>query len=67
MLDEQTEKMLSDISAAGGPALHEMPVAGAREALAAISEALGYKGSHISAAEDRQVPGPNGPVPLRIY
>ncbi len=67
MLDEQTEKMLSDISAAGGPALHEMPVAGAREALAAISEASGYKGSHISAVEDRQISGPNGPVPVRIY
>ncbi|MCF6214973.1 MAG: alpha/beta hydrolase [Emcibacter sp.] len=67
MLDKQTEKMLSDMSAAGGPALHEMPVADARAALAAISEALGYKDSHISAAEDRQIPGPNGHIPVRIY
>jgi len=67
MLDQQTEKMLSDMSEAGGPALHEMPVADAREALSSISEALGCKDSQIFAAEDREIPGPNGPIPVRIY
>ena len=67
MLDKQVEKLLADMSAAGGPALHEMPVAVAREAIAAISDALGYKDTHIFATEDREVPGPAGPIPVRIY
>jgi len=67
MLDKQTEKMLSDINEAAGPALHEMSVDDARLSLAAISAAAGYKNTQIFASEDREIPGPNGPIPIRIY
>lgn len=66
-LDEQTEKMLAEMSAAGGPAMHEMPVEEARTALATISMDGGHRGSQVFAIENRQIPGPNGDVPVRIY
>ncbi|NOX25301.1 MAG: alpha/beta hydrolase [Deltaproteobacteria bacterium] len=67
MLDEQTEKMLANMREAGAVALHEMPVNDARAALSAISADAGHKGAQILTSEDRKIPGPNGPVPIRIY
>ncbi len=67
MLDEQTEKMLTEMGEADAPALHEMPVDAAREMLSEISAALGTKDAHVFASEDREIPGPNGPIPIRIY
>ncbi len=67
MLDKQTEKMLTDMGEAGAVALHEMPVDDARGALSAISAMSGYKDTHVHATEDREISGPNGPVPIRIY
>ena len=67
MLDKQTEKMLTQMIEAGGPAIHEMAVDDAREVLSVISEDAGYKNTKVFRAEDREISGPNGAIPIRIY
>ncbi len=65
--DSQTEKMLADMNASGGPAMHELSIEDARQALSAISLDCGYGNSQVFAHENRSISGPNGPVGVCIY
>lgn len=67
MLDEQTENMLTEMGKSEAVAIHEMSVNEARETLSAISIDLGYKDTDVFSSENREIPGPNGPIPIRIY
>ncbi len=66
-LDQSTDALLKNIAAQGGPALHEMPVDKGREVILDLVRALQGEVLPIHACEDREIAGPNGPIPLRIY
>lgn len=63
-----TRALLDQLAAAGGPAsLCDLPVDAARAALAHLSHTLGVPPADVARTGDLSVPGPNGPVPVRIY
>ena len=51
---------------ARGPAPHEVPIADARAALDA-GDVLAGALEDVADVSDRDVPGPGGPIPIRIY
>ena len=64
-LEPATAAMLEQLAAAGGPSIDEMAPADARamyRALQPLPEDL-----PVGSVENRSVPGPGGPVPVRIY
>jgi len=65
--DPQTQALLDQMAAAGTPPLCELPVAAARAALQALSRTLDVTRSGVGRTEDRDIPGPNGPIPIRAY
>ncbi len=65
-LDPAAAGLLEQMAAAGMPALNELSPDEARAAAAAFAE-LGGPGDQVASAEDRTVPGPAGPIPVRVY
>ena len=66
-LDPQAQAFLDQLAAVGGPALNEMPVADAREAIKALFQVEGDP-EPVAKVEDRQISGPAGnSIPIRIY
>lgn len=65
-LDPQAQAFLDQIAAAGGPPLHELSVDQMRQVLL---ELLGAKGEaeSVGAVSDQLIPGPIGPIPIRVY
>lgn len=66
-LDAQTQALLDSMRAQGAPALCELPVGEAREALAALSRTLGPAPQSVHEIEDRRISGPAGEIPVRLY
>lgn len=66
-LHPQVKALLDGMAATGGPALNEMPPAGARTAFAAMLAILPPAAARIAGAVDRSIEGPAGALPLRIY
>jgi acetyl esterase len=64
-LDPDVQAYLDEI--AGLPALGELPVEEARTATEAFAPALFGPVAEVASTEDRAIPGPNGPVRVRIY
>lgn len=67
MLDPKARALLDQLAAAGAPPLHELPVAVAREGLAALFGTQPGGTLPLAAIEDRRVPGPAGEIPVRVY
>jgi acetyl esterase len=65
-LDPAAAGLLEQMKAAGLPPLNEMSPDQAREAVAGLAELSG-PGEDVANVEDRTVPGPAGPIPVRIY
>ena len=65
-LDPQAKAVLDQFASMGGPQLHEMSVAQARELILGMVALAGELES-IARIEDRTVPGPAGEIPIRIY
>jgi acetyl esterase len=65
-LDPQGQAMLDRAAASGQQPTHMMPVEDARRALLA-SRALSGSPEPVASVEDRQIPGPGGEIPVRIY
>ncbi len=65
-LDPQAKAVLDQFASMGGPQLHEMSVAQARELILGMV-ALGGEPESIVRIENRTVPGPAGQIPVRIY
>ncbi len=65
-LDPQAKAVLDQFASMGGPQLHEMSVAQARELILGMV-ALGGEPESIARIENRTVPGPAGQIPVRIY
>jgi acetyl esterase len=66
-LDLSTAALLQQMSATGGPPLHELPVEQARAVLKGLSLATGIARADVHSSLDRNIPGPNGEIPVRIY
>jgi acetyl esterase len=66
-LDPQVAAMRERAVAAGTPALYTLSIEQARAAdLAAIQAAAGT-GEPVHEVLDRKIPGPDGPLPVRVY
>lgn len=66
VLDPQAQLILDQMAAQGMPPMHMLTVEENREAFAAIV-ALGGEPEAVGTAEDREIPGPLGSIPIRIY
>jgi acetyl esterase/lipase len=64
-LDPQAKAFLDQAAASGAPPLNALPVPEARQALRALFS-TGERES-VKTVEDRQIPGPAGRIPVRIY
>lgn len=65
-LDPQARGLLDQLAALGGPPLNTVTPAEARQMMLALAE-MGGAPEPVSLVEDRQVPGPAGRIPIRIY
>jgi acetyl esterase len=65
-LDPQAQAFLEQLAAAGGPPLHELSVAEARQVIVAL---FGTQGDPepVGTVEERTIPGAGGEMPTRIY
>ncbi|MEQ8661198.1 MAG: alpha/beta hydrolase fold domain-containing protein, partial [Gammaproteobacteria bacterium] len=66
-LDASTDALLKNLAAQNGPAIHQMDVPTARAVFGQLVAALQGEQQPIQRSEDRTIPGPNGPIPIRIY
>ena len=66
-LDGRTQWFLKLLAHGGQPAVHTMSVADAREDFDAFMLLLGGKPAPVSSILDRTLPGPAGPMRIRIY
>jgi acetyl esterase len=65
-LDPQMKVILDQMAAAGVPPLHKMSPLEARQAVLAMRATQGEP-ERVGKVEDRSIPGPGGPIALRIY
>ena len=66
-LDAQTQAVVDSIAASGEPPMHTLSVAEARQAQLKAVAAMGGKPETVGHSEDRELPGPQGTIPVRIY
>jgi acetyl esterase len=66
-LDPDVEQLLDLIKAAGRPALDSLPPPEAREAYNAGRAVLQPEPAEVASVRDLTVPGPGGPIPVRLY
>jgi acetyl esterase/lipase len=65
-LDPQTQIVLDFMAASGMPPIHKQTVADARGAMLAMGTMEGNP-EPVGNVEDREIPGPEGKIPVRIY
>jgi acetyl esterase len=63
----EAKAFLEMIAQQGGPALHELEPAVAREATAPMFAALDLPPIDLHKIEDLEIPGPDGTIPARLY
>ena len=66
-LDPQMKAVLDQAAAAGGKPFHQMTPAEARQAMEMLFAAFRGTPVNVGRVEDRNIPGPGGHVPVRIY
>lgn len=67
MLDPQAQALLERIAAAGRPTLDTLNAVRARQAYRESRIPLQPEPPDVASAEDRAIPGPHGPIGVRIY
>jgi acetyl esterase len=67
MLDPRLAEILALAEKAGRPPLDELPVAEARREYKKRADTFGLAPADLFAVVDRSVPGPAGPVAVRLY
>jgi acetyl esterase len=65
-LDPQVEFVLARMAAAELPPMHTLTVAEAREGMI-LASAMREKPEKLMQTKDREIPGPQGTIPIRIY
>ncbi len=66
-VDTQTQAVLDFLAASGMPPLHMLTVADARGAMLAMDKWGRGEPEPVGNVEDREVPGPEGQISVRIY
>ena len=67
MLDPEIQPILDMMEAAPGPPAHLVPIEQARAAHDRESALLGGPGEEVAEVRHISVPGPGGPIPVRVY
>jgi acetyl esterase len=63
----EVRALLEALEALGGPALESLPPAEARIAAAELLKAYAGEREEVAGTEDIEIPGPEGPIAIRIY
>jgi len=66
-LDPQARAYLDELAALGVPAINTLPVAEARRLMESRAARLWGGAEPLHRVEDRTIPGPAGPLPMRLY
>jgi acetyl esterase len=66
-LDEPTKSLLQQMVDSGAPPLYALTVTAARDALKQLTLALDAPSCAIARCEERNIQGPAGEIPIRIY
>jgi acetyl esterase/lipase len=66
-LDPHANKILEMLNAAGAADLSRMTPGEMREGFERLAAMVGVNGVAVDAAEDRDIPGPGGRIPVRVY
>jgi acetyl esterase len=66
-LDPHAKKLLEMLNAAGAADLSRTTPEEMREGFERLAEMVGVNGVAVDAAEDRDIPGPAGAIPIRVY
>jgi acetyl esterase len=66
-LDPILKGFLDQLSAVPGPKMYELPAPDARAAFVAMMQMVGPKDVPIGKTENLTVPGPGGPIAVRVY
>jgi acetyl esterase len=67
VLDPEIQPIVDQMEAAPGPPAHLVPIAQARAAHDLQTAALSGPGEEVAAVRELQVPGPGGPIRVRLY
>jgi acetyl esterase len=67
VLDDEIQPMVDLMNAAPGPPAHLVPIAQARAAHVRETELLSGPGEPVAEVRDLELPGPGGPVPVRVF
>ena len=65
-LHPQAKAFLDMLASSGAPPIEKLPLAEARAARAEMLEA-GFPEEAVAEVQNRSVPGPGGPIPVRVY
>jgi acetyl esterase len=65
-LDPQAKALLDQMAAQPGPAINSLSPADARTVMNLLCESMG-PGEPVNRVEDRNIAGPGGEIPIRIY
>jgi acetyl esterase len=66
-LDPHAKKLLEMLNAAGAADLSRITPQEMRRDFERLAAMVGVTGAAVDAAEDRAIPGPGGPIPIRVY
>jgi acetyl esterase/lipase len=66
-LDPHAKKLLETLNAGGVTDMSRMAPEQMRQGFEQFASMVGMNGVAVDAAEDRNLPGPGGPIPIRLY
>jgi acetyl esterase len=66
-VDPGIQKILDDMNALEGPPAHEVPIEQARAGHEQETAQLSGPGEGVGEVRDVELPGPSGPIPVRVY
>lgn len=66
-LDPQVQAVCDEVNAQEAGSLWERPIADIRKDFDTLVLGLAAPGPEVGRTEDRAIPGPHGPIPIRIY
>ncbi|MDP6352972.1 MAG: alpha/beta hydrolase [Alphaproteobacteria bacterium] len=67
VLDPQAKLLLEKAEASGRPEIHTLAPAAARELYLELGAAVAVDAAAVGTVTDRTIPGPAGPLPVRLY
>ena len=66
-LDPQARALLDAVAASGAPPYHTLPPVEARQMYKEARKFTQPASPEVGSVEDRQIPGPDAPIPVRLY